>query len=192
MTPLIAHRVMWTACFSSRIQLKQKYTLLAAPRLSPRFPKRGHAQLRDSSHGHARSAGWSSSEITARLTDRCLVSGRSRVQTSFRPPPESYWLLWNSQGQFRMNTPRPVLPPPIFFPAGLLGVSEPVKGHTIFPMVRLTSQADYNSYDRVWEKPFSARYKLKMKKRLTVENTMQHCTGRCKRKRMMKLKTSVL
>jgi len=152
MTPLIAHRAMWTECFNSRIQLKQKYTLQAAPRLSPRFPKRGLTQFRDSSHCHARSAGWSLSEITARLTDRSLISGRSRVQTSVRPLPESYWLLWNSQGQSHMDRPRPVHPPAIFLPAELLCVSEPVKGHTIFLMVRLTSQADYNAYDRVWEK----------------------------------------
>ena len=152
-TPLIAHRATWTPCFSSRIQLKQKYTLQAPQRLSPRFPKCGHAQFRDSSHGHARSAGWSSSEITARLTDCWLVSGRSRVRVSVRPPPELYWLLWNSQGQYRMNRPRPVLPLPIFFfPAELFGVSEPVKGHAIFSMVRLTSQGDYSIYDRVWEK----------------------------------------
>ena len=114
-TPLIAHRATWTPCFSSRIQLKQKYTLQAPQRLSLRFPKCGHAQFRDSSHGHARSAGWSSSEITARLTDCWLVSGRSRVRVSVRPPQELYWLLWNSQGQYRMNRPRPVLPLPIFF-----------------------------------------------------------------------------
>jgi len=53
--------VSTAACFNSRIQLKQKYTLQAVLRLSPRFPKREHAEVRGSGHGNARSADMHSS-----------------------------------------------------------------------------------------------------------------------------------